>query len=109
MIEHLKGTAELCESFMAKFGKEQWGGIAVGSFMILENIRQNFKKNQGESNAEVDHRSTAGAQICMKRDGLYSFISYCIAGHHSGIPDYGNYRDTGSVSSLAGRMKKKNL
>lgn len=43
----------------------------------------------------------------MKRDGLYSFISYCIAGHHSGLPDYGNYRDTGSVSSLAGRMKKK--
>ena len=25
LIEHLKGTAELCESFAAKFGKEQWG------------------------------------------------------------------------------------
>ena len=26
LIEHLKGTAELCESFAAKFGME-WNGI----------------------------------------------------------------------------------
>ena len=47
LIEHLKGTAELCESFAAKFGKEQWG-YCCGPFMILENIRQNFKKESGE-------------------------------------------------------------
>ena len=106
LIEHLKGTAELCESFAAKFGKEQWG-YCCGLLHDIGKYSSEFQKRiRGESNAAVDH-SAAGAQICMKRDGLYSFISYCIAGHHSGLPDYGNYRDTGSVSSLAGRMKKK--
>lgn len=106
LIEHLKGTAELSESFAAKFGKEQWG-YCCGLLHDIGKYSSEFQKRiKGESNAKVDH-STAGAQVCMKRDGLYSFISYCIAGHHSGIPDYGNCRDTGSVSSLAGRIKKK--
>ena len=62
LIEHLKGTAELCESFAAKFGKEQWG-YCCGLLHDIGKYSSEFQKRiRGESNAEVDH-STAGAQI----------------------------------------------
>ena len=34
----------------------------------------------------------------------YPILSYCIAGHHAGLPDYGN---TAISSSLCGRWKKR--
>ena len=34
-------------------------------------------------------------------------MSYCIAGHHAGLPDYGNRLDTGDAPTLMGRCKKK--
>ena len=33
-------------------------------------------------------------------------MSYCIAGHHAGLPNYGSSQDGGFESTLMGRMKK---
>ena len=54
----------------------------------------------------MDH-SSAGAQLCLEKGGLYGLMSYCIAGHHSGLPDYGSSSDMAGTSSLMGRKKKK--
>lgn len=101
--EHLTGTAQLAEKFAAKFGKEDWG-YCCGMLHDIGKYSNAFQKKIKENtNNMVDH-ATAGAQLCMKLGGYYQFLSYCIAGHHAGLPDYGN---TAISSSLCGRRKKK--
>ncbi len=100
---HLTGTAQLAGRFAAKFGKEDWG-YCCGMLHDIGKYSDAFQKKIKEnSNRKVDH-ATAGAQLCMKLGGYYPFLSYCIAGHHAGIPDYGN---SAISSSLCGRREKK--
>ena len=64
------------------------------------------EKIKNDSNKKVDH-STAGAKVCFEKGGMYSFMGYCIAGHHSGLPDYGSSSDTGNAPTLEGRKRKQ--
>lgn len=101
--EHLKGTACLAGNFASKFGKEDWG-YCCGMMHDIGKYSNEFqRKIQENTNDHVDH-STAGAKLCDELGGLYSFMGYCIAGHHAGLPDYGN---TAISSSLRGRIHKK--
>ena len=43
----------------------------------------------------------------MEKGGKYSFLEYCIAGHHAGLPDYGSNYDNAGDPTLMGRRKKK--
>ena len=61
-----------------------------------------LKRITGESNQRVDH-STAGARVCIEKGGKYSFLEYCIAGHHAGLPDYGSNYDNAGDPTLMGR------
>lgn len=103
--EHLQGTAKLSAEFAKKFGKEEWGYCCgylhdIGKYSVefQHKIREN-------GNERIDH-STAGAKVCMETGGIYPVISYCIAGHHAGLPNYGSSQDGGSEATIMGRMKK---
>lgn len=103
--EHLEGTARLSGEFAKKFGKEEWGYCCgylhdIGKYSIefQHKIREN-------GNERIDH-STAGAKVCMETGGIYPVMSYCIAGHHAGLPNYGSSQDGGSEATIMGRMKK---
>ena len=103
--EHLEGTAKLSGEFAKKFGKEEWGYCCgylhdIGKYSVefQHKIREN-------GNEQIDH-STAGAKVCVEKGGLYPIMSYCIAGHHAGLPNYGSFQDGGFESTLMGRMKK---
>lgn len=101
--EHLEGTAKLAGAFAAKFDKEEWG-YCCGMLHDIGKYSKEFqRKIKEDTNETVDH-STAGAKLCSERNGYYSILSYCIAGHHAGLPDFGN---TGIRSSLCGRLAKK--
>ena len=101
--EHLYGTAELAGSFAERFGKKEWG-YCCGMLHDLGKYSKEFqRKIQNDTSERVDH-STAGAKVCNEKGGYYSILSYCIAGHHAGLPDYGN---TAIGNSLCGRCKKK--
>ena len=101
--EHLEGTAERAGNFAEKFGKREWG-YCCGMLHDIGKYSKEFqKKIQENTNDKVDH-ATAGAQVCKELGGYYPILSYCIAGHHAGLPDYGN---TAISSSLCGRWKKK--
>lgn len=102
---HLEGTAHLAENFAEKFGKKDWG-YCCGLLHDLGKYSDAFQKKIRGENIRVDH-STAGAQLCMKMGGLFPFVSYCIAGHHAGLPDTGSGSDTGNDSTLMGRKRKK--
>lgn len=104
--EHLFGTAELAGKFAERFEKGDWGyfcgmlhDIGKYSFAFQDKILS-------DSNKMVDH-STAGARVCWEKGGMYPFMSYCIAGHHAGLPDYGSSSDPGSAPTLEGRRKKR--
>lgn len=101
--EHLEGTAERAGEFAEKFGKKEWG-YCCGMLHDIGKYSEEFqRKIQEDTNDRVDH-ATAGTQVCKERGGYYSILSYCIAGHHAGLPDYGN---TAMSSSLCGRWKKR--
>ena len=101
--EHLYGTVELAGSFAEKFGKKEWG-YCCGILHDLGKYTKEFqRKIQNDTSERVDH-STAGAKVCNEKGGYYSILSYCIAGHHAGLPDYGN---TAIGNSLCGRCNKK--
>lgn len=104
--DHLCGTAELAGYFAGRFGKADWG-YACGMLHDIGKYSLAFQdKIKNNSNRQVDH-STAGAKACFEKGGMYSFMSYCIAGHHSGLPDYGISSDLGNAPTLQGRKRKR--
>lgn len=104
--EHLEGTAELAGEFAAKFGKRDWG-YCCGMLHDIGKYSVDFQeKIRGKCERKVDH-STAGARICEKKGGKYSFLEFCVAGHHAGLADYGSNFNNGGDSTLIGRRKKK--
>ena len=104
--EHLEGTAKLSGEFAEKFGKQDWG-YCCGMLHDIGKYSIDFQKRiLGENNYRVDH-STAGARVCLEKGGKYSFLEYCIAGHHAGLPNYGNNYDESTDSTLLGRRLKK--
>ena len=103
---HLYGTARLAGGFAERFGKADWGYCCgmlhdIGKYSLA--FQEKIKNN---TNRQVDH-STAGAKVCFEKGGMYGFISYCIAGHHSGLPDYGSSSDAGNAPTLEGRKRKR--
>lgn len=103
--EHLYGTADKAAEFADKFGKADWG-YCCGLLHDIGKYSKEFQnKIINDTDDKVDH-STAGAKLCMELGGYYQLLSYCIAGHHAGMPDYGN---TGIHSSLRYRCEKKKM
>ena len=106
--EHLYGTAELAANFAESFGKKDWG-YCCGMLHDIGKYSNAFQDRiQNNSNRMVDH-ATAGAKICLAQGGYHSFLSYCIAGHHAGMPDYGNSSDSGSAGSLMGKKRSRTI
>ena len=104
--EHLEGTAKLSGEFAEKFGKQDWG-YCCGMLHDIGKYSIDFQKRiLGENNYRVDH-STAGARVCLVKGGKYSFLEYCLAGHHAGLPNNGNNYDESTDSTMSGRRQKK--
>lgn len=104
--DHLCGTAELASRFAERFGKADWGYCCgmlhdIGKYSLA--FQEKIKNN---SDKRVDH-STAGAKVCFEKGGMYGVMSYCIAGHHSGMPDHGSSSDEGNAPTLEGRKRKR--
>lgn len=103
--QHLENTALRCGQFADSFGAYEWG-YCCGLLHDIGKYSVKFQNRLKGSEECVDH-STAGAKVCWDKMGLYQFLSYCIAGHHAGLPDTGGASDTGTRKTMIGRMKKK--
>ena len=102
VFSHLYGTAELCASFAASFGAQEQGRF-IGLLHDIGKCSVEFQKRL-QGGTIVDH-STAGAYESAKRNAIWA--AACIAGHHSGIPDFGNMRnDSEDDATLYGRLKR---
>lgn len=103
--DHLENTARLCGKFAENFGAYK-EGYCCGLLHDLGKYSLKFQERIRGSEERVDH-STAGAKLCWDKKGMYQFFSYCIAGHHAGLPDTGGDSDTSTRGTMKGRMKKK--
>lgn len=111
--DHLWSVAKLAAQSAKKFGSEDWAGLA-GQWHDLGKYREPFQKYIRDQsgfereNAHVEQMagrvtlSTAGAIHATKELGpVYGHIlSYLIAGHHAGLPDW----HTGGRGSLNFRL-----
>ena len=99
---HLAGTAALCSSFSKAFDAESQGKL-IGLAHDIGKCSKAFQKRL-QGGHIVDH-ATAGAWECAKQDAFWA--AACVAGHHGGLPDFGNpVIDTQDNPTLFGRLRK---
>ena len=100
--EHLAGTARRCGDFAAAFGEEARGRF-LGYAHDIGKCSEEFQRRL-RGGPKVDH-ATAGALECAKRGE--NAMACCVAGHHGGLPDFGNPRtDCPGAPTCVGRIKK---
>ena len=105
VIDHLTNTANTAASFAQAFGAEKLA-FQCGLYHdvgMYSNEFQDYIIN-GDSCKHVDH-STAGAILIAENRGRLA-QAFCIAGHHTGLPDYGSPADKPLASTLCGRLKR---
>lgn len=101
LMDHLTGTAELAGEFAGRFGASSWG-YWCGMYHDIGKGSKEFQ-HRLHGGPRVDH-ATAGAIELYHRKMFAP--AYCVAGHHSGLPDGGTSVDE-ETSTLWGRLKKK--
>ncbi len=91
---HLNEVGELASEMAQPFGAADWADIA-GRLHDLGKYSQAFQTRLDGSTKKVDH-ATAGALALVKHwtnteleKAIARLLAYIIAGHHSGLPDYG--------------------
>ena len=99
--DHLLGTSKLSAEYGAHLGCERLAEL-VGLLHDIGKYSDAFQ-NRLAGGSKVDH-STAGAFVCAKIG--QPFAAFCIAGHHSGLPDAGSRTDTPDMSTLQARLKR---
>ena len=102
VLEHLRGTAALAQSFARPFGGDEQAFLA-GMTHDIGKYSQAFQKHLHGAPIQVDH-STAGAVECWQRRQILA--SFAVAGHHGGLPDGGSQTDSGDQATLWGRIKR---
>ncbi|CDZ25097.1 hypothetical protein CCDG5_2005 [[Clostridium] cellulosi] len=106
LTEHLKNVAERAREFADPFNSGEIAWLC-GLLHDIGKYTAKFQRRLREGGNLVDH-STAGAVEANKLYGDLGFLlGYCIAGHHSGLPDGGKNADTQDDATLRGRLKKQ--
>ena len=104
LLEHLKNVSELSEKFAKCLNLSDYADI-IGMLHDIGKYSNRFQERiNGNEKIKVDH-STCGSQEAFKMKLLMA--SFCIAGHHGGIPDIGAASDRDEDSTLRGRLKKR--
>ncbi len=102
VIDHLKGTAELGGRFASPFGA-QAEGERCGMLHDIGKYSGAFQRRINGASEKVDHSTAGAAEAAALGDAAAAF---CAAGHHGGLPNGGNKRDTAQDPTLWGRLKK---
>ncbi len=103
LLEHLKNVSELSKKFAECLNLSEYAEI-IGMLHDIGKYSNRFQQRiNGNDRIKVDH-STCGAQEAVKRK--LTMASFCIAGHHGGIPDIGRKGDCDADPTLTGRLNR---
>ena len=112
--DHLVNTADLAEKFGADAGISELARVA-GLLHDIGKYSKAFQARLDGSSRKVDH-ATAGAREVrdlfkqdQNQEWLATMLAYCIAGHHTGLPNYGDSSDLDGDGTLLSRIEKKKL
>lgn len=98
--QHLIEVAQMAAGFARPFGGEDWA-YRAGLLHDIGKYSDAFQRRILHNGPRTDH-STAGAyELARNGDAL---LSYCVAGHHGGLPDGGIRGD--QDSTLIARLTK---
>ncbi len=111
--DHLTNTGTLAFELGKDAGISELAYVA-GMLHDIGKYSQAFQNRLEGAKHPVDH-ATAGAReitrlfLTEPQKMFSNLLSYCIAGHHSGLPDYGDPSDVDSDATLLARLEKKKL
>jgi len=114
--DHIKGTASRAAAFASPFSSDHWAealglfhdaGKATTAWQAYLGSKSGYDESAHLERAttRVEH-STPGALLAEKLHGslIGRVLAYCVAGHHTGLPDF-----IGSPSSLSVRLHNSSL
>lgn len=96
--QHLCAVSDLAAFFASSFGAASLGEL-IGMAHDIGKFSKEFQTRILRNGPKVDH-STAGAYELRKY--FAGLLSYCVAGHHGGLPNGGTAFD--DSTSLMGRL-----
>ncbi|SIP90225.1 CRISPR-associated helicase, Cas3 family [Alkalispirochaeta americana] len=110
--EHLHGVAKQAGIFADLFGCRNWGvvaGLLHDDGKCLSQYQRRIRALiRGENAQRADH-STPGAKYAIEKivqpPGAGKLLAYCVAGHHTGIPDGASGDDESCLSRRLNRSE----
>ena len=95
---HLRQVAQLASKFAEDFGGASWA-YAAGIAHDIGKFSPAFQRRILHDGPKVDHSTAGAAELSGYAAGM---LSYCVAGHHGGLPNGGTILDDGGT--LLGRL-----
>lgn len=101
--EHAENVAGLVKEFSAPWCTKEYAEN-LGLLHDVGKYQADFQRRLHGESIAVEH-SISGAALWLDMKWPASG-AYCIAGHHSGLPDVGNKTDSADEPTLLGRIKR---
>ncbi len=104
--DHSLGTAELASGFAARFGGQAFAYNA-GILHDIGKYAESFQRRLRGSREKYEH-SAAGAYLLFNSKSISGYLlSYCVAGHHTGLPDGGYKTDNSDGATLYAKLNRQ--
>ncbi len=117
VAEHSRGAAERAEMFAGEFGFGEEARTAalfhdVGKYAPafqarLNGGRERYEHSSAGMSLFADMFYSTSASINNARRAAALLMAYAIAGHHSGLPDYGSETDTSVGDTFIAKIKRR--
>lgn len=104
--EHLENTARLCREYAIDELKDC--AYLCGLLHDIGKYTHSFQKYiNGDTSARVEHARYGAQEVSKNKSWYVPMLEYCIAGHHTGLPDGGAKNALPESPTLRGLMKRE--